>query len=131
MGLIILPLLIVSFIIFIISNIFIYSIISTGKFHWFSLIVTILTFTIIYSTIYMKYKGQDKVYTMDPFFDFPIKLILLPFFVAWILRIFKFDILAIFSTGLLVAVVFSGIAMVFFNQYFFGIIEYLGKEKSY
>ena len=131
MGLILFPLYILSFTVFVYSCIFVYGNVAEGKFQWYSLIIAFFTFIIIYLIIYIKYKNLNKIYSFDPVFDFPIKLIILPFIVAWILRFFKHDILSIISTGLLISIILSAIAMVSFDQYFLGIIEYLGKEKSY
>ncbi len=78
-----------------------------------------------YLLIFIVYILSDEAYALGPVFIFPFFMILTPFFISLILRIMNTQKTYRISYSLLISIIISGIFILIFNKFTFGIIEYL------
>jgi hypothetical protein len=83
----------------------------------------------IYTLIYINYKMSNEAYGLGTYFIFPFFMILLPFLISIILKILNKPKTNKISIILLVSIILSGIFIIAFEKYTFGLIEYLEITK--
>jgi hypothetical protein len=131
MGIIIIPFLFITLIAFIVSIIFLYKPLVKKEIKSKNFLLGISITIVIYTLIFLNYKSSLSAYALGTFFMFPFFMILIPFILGMILKIINQPITQILSNSLLISVIVSGVFMVVFNKYTFGIIEYLELIKHY
>ncbi len=125
MGIIILPFLLIAIIAFITSIIMIISSLTKKELILKDFYQGFLITVGIYLLIFIVYILSDEAYALGPVFIFPFFMILTPFFISLILRIMNTQKTYRISYSLLISIIISGIFILIFNKFTFGIIEYL------
>lgn len=125
MGIIILPFLLIAIIVFITSIIMIISSLTKKELILKDFYQGFLITVGIYLLIFIVYRLSDEAYALGPVFIFPFFMILIPFFISLILRIMNTKKTYRISYSLLFSIIISGIFILIFNKFTFGIIEYL------
>lgn len=125
MGIIILPFLLIAIIAFITSIIMIISSLTKKELILKDFYQGFLITVGSYLLIFIVYILSDEAYALGPVFIFPFFMILTPFFISLILRIMNTQKTYRISYSLLISIIISGIFILIFNKFTFGIIEYL------
>ena len=125
MGIIILPFLLIALIAFITSIIMIISSLTKKELILKDFYQGFLITVGSYLLIFIVYILSDEAYALGPVFIFPFFMILTPFFISLILRIMNTQKTYRISYSLLISIIISGIFILIFNKFTFGIIEYL------
>lgn len=125
MGIIILPFLLIAIIAFITSIIMIISSLTKKELILKDFYQGFLITVGSYLLIFVVYIFSDEAYALGPVFIFPFFMILTPFFISLILRIMNTQKTYRISYSLLISIIISGIFILIFNKFTFGIIEYL------
>ena len=85
--------------------------------------------SLIYCGLFIDYKTSDSAYALGTFFYFPFAMIYVPFLSAIVLR-FCGAKFALLLRVLFWSVILSGIFIILFQKYTFGIIDYLAIPKT-
>lgn len=125
MGIILLPFIGGSFIIFLFCLYKFYKVFKVFKLS--HLFLGILLSLSIYGILLYSYYIDDNPYNLSPYFLFPFVMIYLPFTIPFINLILKKNISSIIN----ISIIISGIFNILFNNLTFGIIEFLGKKGHY
>lgn len=131
MGIIILPFILIALIAFIISVVILFKSLLKKELNPKNFLIGTITSISIYFLIFMDYKTSESSYALGTYFMFPFFLILIPFTGGIILKIINKPKTIEISNSLFTSVILSGLFMVLFSKYTFGIIEYLGISKHY
>jgi hypothetical protein len=98
----------------------------------------LLATLLIYGLVYADYELSTSAYALGAYFMFPFYMVLLPFFTGGLTFIIgatiqsgKKDILRRAANTLFMCAIFSGLFLILFKEYTFGIIDYLGLQKTY
>ncbi|KGO87067.1 hypothetical protein Q765_07595 [Flavobacterium rivuli WB 3.3-2 = DSM 21788] len=86
---------------------------------------------LIYSVLYIDYKFSTSAYPLGTYFMFPFFMIFIPFIIGLSTRFSKHIIGKWISKVFLYSVIFSGLFIIFFQNYTFYIIDFLGIPKHF
>lgn len=131
MGMILLPFLLMALGAFITSVVFEIHAITKGTLTLYPILFGIIISMCIYALLFRNYKASQSAYALGVYFMFPIYMVILPFVLGMLLKFFPYPFTFFVSNGLFVSVILSGLFMVLFSKYTFGIIDLLGLPKNY
>jgi hypothetical protein len=129
MGLILVPYLLIAIITLIIALVLVIKSILKKELIFEDIFSGIIITLCIYTLIYINYKMSNEAYGLGTYFIFPFFMILLPFLISIILKILNKPKTNKISIILLVSIILSGIFIIAFEKYTFGLIEYLEITK--
>jgi hypothetical protein len=129
MGLILVPYLLIAIITLIIALVLVIKSILKKELIFEDIFSGIIITFCIYTLIYINYKMSNEAYGLGTYFIFPFFMILLPFLISIILKILNKPKTNKISIILLVSIILSGIFIIAFEKYTFGLIEYLEITK--
>ncbi len=93
----------------------------------FGIIISIL----IYTGIALSYYKAISVWALQPFFRIPFWMFYVPGIVGLILIQSQNEIVNKIAKSIIISIVISGIFILLFDNYAFGILDYLGVKKVY
>ena len=131
MGIIIVPILFIAVGTFLLSGIYLVSLMRKKQISIYNLIGGLCISVLLFLYMYMSYEGKFSEWALSPYIEVPFNLFIYPFVLALILKFIKNDWCYFISKSIVVSIVFSGIITIIFNQQIFGILDILNIEKTY
>jgi hypothetical protein len=131
MGIIILPFLLVALISFILAAVNLWYAYKKKQLHHKNILFGSILMFGLYAILYVDYRNDFRAWVLGTYFMFPFVMILVPFAIGLILKVVNRPTATLVSNSLFACVVLSTIFMIVFNQFTFGIIDYLGIQKHY
>jgi hypothetical protein len=129
MGIILFPYILIAIFVLIIALILAVKSFLKKELIFEDIFLGLITTLCIYILIYINYKISEEAYGLGTYFIFPFFMIFLPFITSFILKLSKKTKTNKISNILLVSVILSGIFIIVFEKYTFGLIEYLELTK--
>jgi hypothetical protein len=129
MGIILVPYILIAIFVLIIALILAIKSFLKKELIFEDIFLGLITTLCIYTLIYINYKISEESYGLGTYFIFPFFMIFLPLITSFTLKLSKKTKTNKISNILLVSVILSGIFIIVFEKYTFGLIEYLELTK--
>ena len=131
MGILFLPVILVALVCFIGSVVEVYRLVKRKDTVPTDFLFGFLISIIIYGVITADYASDGRYWALGPYFTFPIFTIILPSFIAMLMKEVRNSKIKRFAYSLLINVLFSGVIYILFTETILIILENNGVVKHY
>ncbi len=95
--------------------------------YFFGILITLIS----YYLIYLNYKSSDTAIALGTYFTFPFFMVLIPYLIGINFKNSKDQKKRKLMQVLMISAISSGLFIIIFYKYTFGITEVLGLKKSF